>query len=159
MNRSLDLLEKLQIEHQLFEHPPVYTCEESQQLCPPMPGLKNKNLFLKDEKGKQYFLLSLTQDKRLNLKELGQRLGIKGLGFASPERLLNVLSIEPGSVGLLALVNDTQKLTNVFIDQDLLDQEWFQSHPLVNTSTVCFKTADIKKFLDHTGHTFEAIKL
>ena len=158
MENPLEILASLHIEHQTFEHPPLFTTADS-HLQPPMPGVKNKNLFLKDEKGKQYFLVSLTQDKQLNLKTLGQRLGVKGLGFASPERLKNILGIEPGSVGLLALVNDTQKLARVYIDQDLLDPEWFQSHPLLNTSTVCFRTADIKKFLDHTGHHFEGINL
>lgn len=154
-----DTLAALSIPFQVFEHPPVFTCEESQQLCPPMPGLKNKNLFLKDEKGKKYFLVSLTQDKQLNLKDLGQKLGVKGLSFASERRLQEVLGIAPGSVGLLALVNDMQKLTTVYIDEDLLKAEWFQSHPLVNTSTVCFKTTDIRKFLHHTGHPFEGIVL
>ena len=91
------------------------------------------------------------------MKELGQRLGVKGLSFASPERLKNVLGIEPGSVGLLALVNDPQKLTKVYIDQDLLGQEWFQSHPLVNTSTVCLRTDGLRKFLEVTGHDFAAL--
>lgn len=159
MSNLFEILAQLGIEQQVYEHPPVFTAEESQQLCPPMPGLKNKNLFLKDEKGKQYFLVTLTQNKQLNLKELGLRLGVKGLGFASPERLKNVLGIEPGSVGVLALVNDSQKLTKVFIDEDLLAADWFQSHPLVNTSTICFKTTGLQTFMNSTGHHFEPIKL
>lgn len=107
----MQILSQLGIEHQNFEHPPVFTCEESQHLCPPMPGLKNKNLFLKDEKGKQHFLVSLTQDKQLNLKDLSQKIGVKGLSFASERRLQDVLGVAPGSVGILALINDTQKLT------------------------------------------------
>jgi Ala-tRNA(Pro) deacylase len=155
----MQILAQLGIEHQTFDHPPVFTCEESQQLCPPMPGLKNKNLFLKDEKGKKYFLVSLTQDKQLNLKDLGQKIGVKGLSFASERRLQEVLGVAPGSVGILALINDTQKLTTVYIDEDLLEAEWFQSHPLVNTSTTCFKMNGFNKFFKHTGHHFQEIKL
>lgn len=154
MQNPLQTLSHLGIHFQVFEHPPVFTCEESQQFCPPMPGLKNKNLFLKDEKGKKYFLVSLTQDKQLNLKDLGQKIGVKGLSFASERRLQEVLGISPGSVGILALVNDKEKSTSVFIDEDLLRSEWFQSHPETNTSTVCFKTADLQKFFAHTGHAW-----
>ncbi|MDP2691372.1 MAG: prolyl-tRNA synthetase associated domain-containing protein [bacterium] len=147
-----DLLHQLSIEFQEFTHPPVFTCEEAERLCPPMPGKKNKNLFLRDAKGKKYFLFSLAQDKRLSIQQMADIAGEKSLSFASERRLKEVLGIEPGSVGILALINDTQKLTTVFIDSDLLDPEWFQSHPLINTSTWCLKSEDVPRFLSATGH-------
>lgn len=152
-------LNKLNISYQEFHHPPVYTVEESQRLCPPMPGIKEKNLFLRDKKGKTYYLVCLPGDKQLNLKEMCQLLGVRGLSFASERRLKEVLAVEPGSVGILALVNDTEHLTTVYIDQDLMNAEWFQSHPLINTSTICFKTEGLPRFLEHTGHSYQTINL
>ncbi len=157
--KILTKLEELAIPHQDFTHPAVYTCEESQQLCPPMPGKKNKNLFLRDRKGKKYFLISLAQDKQVNLKQLSNTLGVNGLSFASEERLMKVLGVEPGSVGLLTLVNDTERLSSVYVDQELLDEEWFQSHPAINTSTIAFKTSGISTLLSHTGHTWTSLNL
>lgn len=120
-----------------------------------MPGKKNKNLFLKNKN--TYYLVSMTQDKRLDLKELADKLGAQKLSFASEERLEEVLKIKPGSVGLLALLNDSLAQTQVYIDQDLLDEEWFQSHPGVNDITLAIRTSDIPKLLSHSGHSWQPI--
>ncbi len=155
---TIEVLEKLSIPYQLFKHPPVFTCEES-QLLPDMPGKKNKNLFLRDRKGKQYFLISMTQDKQLAIQDLAKKIGEKNLSFASPQRLESVLAVQPGSVGLLALISDQEVQTKVFVDQDLLDEEQIQSHPGVNDATVSFPVTHLQQFLDHTGHQLNAIEL
>jgi len=154
-----NILTQLAIPFQEFTHPPLFTTADS-HLAPPMPGAKNKNLFLRNRKGDRYFMISLTQDKQADLKKIADMIGVSGgLSFASPERLKKVLGIEPGCVGILSLIHDTAKLTSVYIDEDLLKAEWFQSHPDVNTATVCFKTADLKKFFESTGHPFQPMKL
>jgi Ala-tRNA(Pro) deacylase len=163
-------LSDLEIEFQEFTHPAVFTCAEAHKIEHDIPGIPNKNLFLRNKKGDQYFMLTLPQTKMADLKAIGQQLGIKGLSFASPERMMKVLDIEPGSVGLLSLINDSKDtpplggggarpLTNVYIDEDLFESEWIQSHPGINTSTVAFKTSGIETFLNHTGHHFSVITL
>ena len=153
------VLEELNIPYQEFTHPAVFTCEEAEKCCPAMPGIKEKNFFLRDKKGRNYYLITLPAAKQIQLKELGQIIGVKHLSFASDRRLKEVLSIEPGSVGLLALINDSEALTTVFIDEDLLREEWIQSHPLINTSTICFKTAELSRFFADTGHEWKKIKI
>lgn len=155
----LDQLTGLGIPYQNFEHPAVFTCEDSQLLCPGMPGKKNKNLFLRDRKGKRYFMVSLPQDKQADLKQLATMLEISGLSFASPERLQKVLGVEPGSVGILALLNDKEVLTEVWIDQELLEEEDFQSHPTINTESSCFKTSDLKVLFAATGHKMRPLQI
>jgi Ala-tRNA(Pro) deacylase len=162
MSNSQDIfqqLDNLGIEHQNFTHPAVFTCEEAQRLCPPMPGKKNKNLFLRDRKGKHYYLISLAQDKQADLKKISEILGVKGLSFASETRLMKVLGVSPGSVGLLALMNDTETVTDVWIDQELLEEDWFQSHPIVNTETTCFKTDQLQALLQNSGHNLNSLNL
>ena len=88
------------------EHPPVMTVEESDRLVPRLPGAKTKNLFLRDKKGARHFLVTVPHDLAVDLNALGSALGAGRLGFASPERLAKHLGITPGSVSLLALVND-----------------------------------------------------
>jgi len=155
---ALDYLDALEIPYQEFTHPPVFTCEES-QLLPDMPGKKNKNLFLRDKKGQQYFLITLTQDKQLPLDTVAELLGESKISFASERRLMDVLGVEAGSVGLLALPFDKDIRTRVFIDEDLLDEDWVQSHPLVNTSTVSFEREALPRFFEKTGHQWQPIKL
>src|SRR5437764_9908864 len=95
------------IEARRHEHPPVMTVEESERLVPRLPGARTKNLFLRDKKGSRHFLVTVPHDVAVDLNALGARIGAGRLGFASAERLQRHLGITPGSVSLLALVNDT----------------------------------------------------
>ena len=155
----MSLLESLGIHYVRFTHPAVFTCEEAVEKCPPMPGRKSKNLFLRDKNGKRYFLVLTTYEKKVNIRELEEKLQVKGLGFASPERLKSVLNVSPGSVGFLSLANDVEKKTAVHIDEDLLLASHISSHPSTNTSTLCVQVSDLQKFFAHTGHTWAGIRL
>src|SRR5438128_10840635 len=95
------------IDAERHEHPPVMTVEESERLVPKLPGAKTKNLFLRDKKGARHFLVTVRHDLQIDLNALGAALDAGRLGFASPERLEKHLGVTPGSVSLLALVNDT----------------------------------------------------
>lgn len=157
-NPILSTLDSLDLEVQTFTHPPVLTCEEAERLCPPMPGKKNKNLFLRDKK-KNSYLVCISQDKQTSLKDLAALIGSKSLSFGSEARLEEILGVRPGSVGLLALINDIQAQTRVVIDENLMAEEWFQSHPGVNDSTVCIRSEDIPRILDKTGHSWQNVDL
>lgn len=124
-----------------------------------MPGKPNKNLFFRDHKGRHYYLFTMAQEKFKRIEELGQMIGVKDLQFASERRLQEVLKIGQGCVSLLALLNDTQKLTTVYIDEDLMKEDWIQAHPGVNTATFTVKTAGLPKFFAHTGHSWKMISL
>ncbi len=93
------------------------TVEESERLVPPLPGAKTKNLFLRDKKGARHFLVTVPAARAVDLNALGAALGAGRLGFASPERLHKHLAITPGSVSLLALVNDAAGAVEFVIDR------------------------------------------
>ena len=105
------------------EHPPVMTVEESERLVPKLPGAKTKNLFLRDGKGRRHFLVTVAHDRAVDINALGAALDAGRLGFASPERLATHLGITPGSVSLLALVNDTKHAVEFVIDRGLWHAE------------------------------------
>jgi Ala-tRNA(Pro) deacylase len=146
-------LDHHQIRHQRFDHPPVYTCEEAARLTPGLPGAECKNLFLCDAKGRQHVLLAVPAAAGVDIKALGERLELKGLRFASPERLLRCLGLTPGAVTLLAALNDRDHQVAVVIDQDLSRQRAILCHPLVNTSTLALPMDELMRFLALTGHT------
>src|SRR5438034_2779439 len=107
MTTQLDsFLAQHRIDTERHEHPPVMTVEESERLVPKLPGAKTKNLFLRDKKGARHFLVTVRHDLAVDLNLLGTALNAGRLGFASPERLQKRLGITPGSVSLLALIND-----------------------------------------------------
>jgi Ala-tRNA(Pro) deacylase len=134
------------------EHPPVMTVEEADRLVPPLPGARTKNLFLRDKKGARHLLCTVPAHLTVDLKQLGAMLVGGTLGFASAERLRQHLGIEPGSVTLLALVNDTARAVEFVIDRSLWEAAAVQAHPLVNTSTLSLAHSDLERFLAATGH-------
>jgi Ala-tRNA(Pro) deacylase len=134
------------------EHPPVMTVEESERLVPPLPGMKTKNLFLRDRKGARHFLVAVPHDRAVDLDALGAALDAGRLGFASAERLARHLGITPGSVSLLALVNDNARAVDFVIDRTLWQADAVHAHPLVNSATMVLAHADLERFLAATGH-------
>lgn len=134
------------------EHPPVMTVEESLRLVPKFSGAKTKNLFLRDKKGRRHFLVTVPHDKPVDIDALAELIGVNGLGFGSAERLLKHLGIRPGSVSLLALVNDEARAVEFVIDKALWEAEAVHAHPLVNTATMVIPHAELDRFLAATGH-------
>ena len=144
---------------QRFEHPPVMTVEESERLVPRLPGAKTKNLFLRDKKGARHFLVTVPHDSAVDLNALGVQLGTGRLGFASGERLMKHLGVTPGSVSLLALVNDTAQAVEFVIDRRLWNVDAVHAHPLVNDATMVIPHAELERFLAATGHSVRIIEM
>ena len=145
-------LDDHQIEYERHDHPPVYTVEDVIRLVPPLEAAKTKSLFLRDAKGSRHFLVIVNGEKRVNLKALPDLLNSSRLRFGSPDRLKKHLGVDPGSVSLFAVVNDTGKAVELIIDSALWKSDAFQFHPLVNTSTLVISRDNVKQFLDTTGH-------
>ena len=110
MNReeTIEYLKKENIDFTLIEHPAVFTVEEADRLTLPHREAHAKNLFIRDEKKRNYYLITLKEDKVLDLKDLRRRFGTKPLSFASAEDLEKILGVQPGSVSALALLNDRE---------------------------------------------------
>ena len=102
--RLKQYFEKNKIEYTLYSHPAVFTVEESNKIGMPYKGLHTKSLFLRDE-NKNYYLVSMESDKRLDIKYLQLFLKVKKLKFASPLELKEILKISPGSVSVFCIIN------------------------------------------------------
>jgi len=147
------------IDYERCDHPPVFTCEEAERLVPPMAGAKTKNVFVRDKKGRRHFLVMVGYEKVVDLKALGSLLGVGPLSLASPRRLKAFLGVDPGSVTILALINDSKNGVEVVFDQALWESPAFRCHPLVNTSTLAISKADIRRFLGLTGHQTRVVDI
>lgn len=141
------------------EHPAVMTVEESHRLLPKLPAAKTKNLFLRDKKGLRHLLVTIEADRAVDLNALGTALGVGRVGFGSPDRLRKHLGITPGSVSLLALVNDPEHAVEFVIDRHLWEADAVQAHPLVNTATMIVGHAQLERFLAATGHAPRVIDI
>jgi len=154
MNELLALLSGLQIPFQRFDHPAVFSCQESESLCPPMPGAHTKQLLMRSKSKDQYLLAIVMHDKRVDTRALSKEYGARSLSFASPEDLKKLLGITPGSVTPFGLIHDTNHVINVIVDEDAWNIGQFRFHPLTNTATLIIDQEGFEKFLKHTGHTF-----
>ncbi|MEM7171728.1 MAG: prolyl-tRNA synthetase associated domain-containing protein [Pseudomonadota bacterium] len=149
-------LRDLEIPYESHEHAPVFTVEESKALPVQLPGAHIKNLFLRNKKGRMW-LVVCQEDRKIDLKALGERLGAGRLSFGSPARLMDHLGVLPGSVTPLAIVNDIQGLVQVVLDRSLLDHEVVNCHPLVNHMTTVLKVSDLQRFLALEDHPPELL--
>jgi Ala-tRNA(Pro) deacylase len=139
------------------EHPPVFTIDEVERLVPPLAGAATKNLFLRDKKGTRQALVVVAASKPVDLRALAASTGFERPSFGSADRLKRCLGIEPGSVSLLALVNDPGHAVEVFIDRDLWAADAIHCHPLVNTATLSLRHDDVERFLAATGHAHRLV--
>jgi len=147
-----ETLHELGIAYERVDHPPVYTVDEASRLVPPVPGARTKNLFVRDKKGARHFLIVVGHGKAVDLKATARIVGVPSLSFGSEQRLKKHLGILPGSVSLLAVVNDGRGAVEVIVDETLWRADRIRCHPLVNTSTLSIARDDLARFLDHTGH-------
>jgi Ala-tRNA(Pro) deacylase len=145
-------LEENGIAYERCDHPAVFTCEEADRLVPPMEGAKTKNLFVRDKKGRRHFLVIVGYEKIVDLKALSSLMGLSSMSMASPDRLKRYLAVDPGSVTILAVINDTEKKVEVVFDKALWHSASFRCHPLINTSTLAISKQGIRRFLELTGH-------
>ena len=152
-------LEQHQLAYTRFDHPAVFTVEESKALSPDMEGGKTKNLFLRDKKGERHFLVTVEEDKRVDLKRLSAVTGSSKLSFGSAERLKEHLGLEPGAVSLLGLFHDPDHQVEVLIDEDLWQERFILCHPLINTSTLQLPLDSLERFFQATGHPFRLIPI
>lgn len=148
----LRLLAEHGIEHEVLSHPPLMTVADAKQLRGDIEAAHVKNLFLRDKK-RNYFLVTAREDAPVDLRALRHTLGASGgLGFASEERLWEVLAIRPGAVSPLALLNDRNNVTRFFLDQELSSAALIAVHPLVNDLTVVMATSDLLRLIADQGN-------
>lgn len=145
------VLEELGIESETFEHEPVFTVAEGQAVKAKLVGAHTKNLFLKNKRG-ECFLVTMLDDKRLDLKVFEKEMGAGKLSFGSDERLMEYLGVEPGHVTPFAVINESAKDVQVVLDKEMMEYERLNFHPLKNHMTTAIGREGLLKFLEHVGH-------
>jgi len=156
--KLLKILDEIGITYTNHEHPAVFTVEEAAQHSEGIEGAHSKNLFFKDKK-KNMFLVVAPADKPLRIKEVAKLIGGKNMSFAKPDLLMEVLGMIPGAVTPFAAVNIGDREVKIVLDEELMENELLNFHPLTNTATTTIAPADLVKFLEHCGQTPEIIRL
>ena len=145
-------LADLSIDSVTYDHPPLFTVEDSKAYRGPIPGCHCKNLFLRGKKKSQMWLLSCREDLSVNLKEIGAKLGGQRLSFGSPERLLMYLGVRPGAVSPFALINDPNQSVDVILDKGMMLLSPLNFHPITNEKTTSISPGNLMKYIKSCGH-------
>lgn len=155
------------------EHKPLFSMDDVSDVELPHPESDSKNLFLRDKKKKNYYLVTVNGDKRVDLKKFREEQGTKALTFGSPEELMDKLGLIPGSVTPLGLLNDEERSVHFYIDEDFFtNHEGITSdgvpegikgligiHPNENTATVVMDIEDLLDIIREHGNEITRVKL
>lgn len=153
------VLDELKISYTKYEHAAVFTCDQAYAAIPNEPAVQTKNIFLRDKRGRRHLLLVTTCEKAVDIKRFAEQADADRLSFASPERLMKYLGVEPGSVTVLGLMNDDTNAVELYIDTDVWNTPQWRCHPLVNTATLVLSRLDVERFLASTGHSPRVLTL
>ena len=145
-------LTKAGIQYEITEHQAVFNMKELETVEQPYPDCDAKNLFVRDDKKRNYYLITVKGDKRLDLKEFRKTQGLRNLSFASPEELMSIMKLIPGAVTPLGLLNDEEHKVTLYLDAAFGDG-LIGVHPNDNTATVWLKAAALVRLIENHGNT------
>jgi Ala-tRNA(Pro) deacylase len=157
--KVLRLLKELDIKYELYEHPPVPTVEDALPYWDKIDATHCKNLFFRNHKGNRHYLVILKHNRKLNIRDLEQRLKQGKISFASPQRMERYLGLSGGSVSVFGLINDKENHVHLFLDDGLKSADKISFHPNENNATVVISDQAFIKFLDWSKNSYEYISL
>jgi len=154
-----EVLKKLNIHFEYYEHPPVPTVQEALIYWKDLDATHCKNLFFRNHKGDRHYLVIFEYSHNIQIRDLEQRLKQGKLTFASDQRLMKYLGLAPGSVSPFGLIYDSAKHVHLFLDENFKKSEKISFHPNLNTASIIISFNDFIRFLQWTGITYEYVKL
>ena len=155
-----DYLNQENVWYEITEHEAVYNMAELSNIEIPYPEYDAKNLFVRDDKKRNYYLITVKGDKRVNLKEFRKNNNTRPLSFASADDLMEIMGLIPGAVTPLGLLNDTECKVTLFLDNDFIgDLGLIGVHPNDNTATVWIKANDLVTLIQQHGNTVNFVRI
>ena len=161
MNKKADIYEYLNVNNIWYEkinHEAVYNMDELSKIDIPYFDVIKKNLFIRDDKKKNYYLITLKGNKKINLKEFRKSQNTRALNFASEEELQEIMSLTAGSVSPFGLLNDDNLLVHFYIDKDY-DDSVIGIHPNDNTETIILKVKDLIEIIATHGNEVKVFEI
>ena len=152
------LLDDAGVAYEALRHPAVYTIDGLDALELPKKERIAKNLYLRDDKRRHYYLVVAEKGKRADLKALRRTISSRPLSFASKEETEKLLGVSSGSVSPLGILNDEDRKTKVLIDDFFRGGE-IGVHPNENTATLWLKTEDLMEMIRRHGTAVETVVL
>ena len=155
-----DLIKSKNIWYEITEHKAVFNMNELSEIEMPYPEYDAKNLFVRDDKKRNYYLITVKGDKRVDLKEFRRQNNTRPLSFASEQELMSIMNLIAGSVTPLGLLNDKELKVAFYLDKDFLNgKQIIGIHPNENTATLWLKIEDLISIIKEHGNEVNIVEL
>ena len=151
-DKVLKQLEDWNIAYRLYTHPPLPTAADAMAYWKDIEAQHCKNLFFINHKGNRHYLVVFDWKRDLPIHRIEKMLRQGKLTFASPQRMMRYLGVEPGSVSPFGLLNDTENHVVLFLDNKLKEAEEISFHPNDNRYTAVISKTDFFRFLELVGN-------
>ena len=126
----------------------------------PYPEYDAKNLFVRDDKKRNYYLITVKGDKRVDLKEFRRQNNTRPLSFASEQELMSIMNLIAGSVTPLGMLNDKELKVAFYLDKEFLNgKQIIGIHPNENTATLWLKVEDLISIIKEHGNEVNIVEL
>lgn len=154
-----NFLESRNLWHEVHNHGKVYNMNELSAISMPYPDAIAKNIFVCDDKKRNFYLITVKGNKRVNLKSFRKNYNTRPLHFASEQELFEIMKLTPGSVSPLGILNDTERKVNFYIDKEFLEgSSIIGVHPNDNSATVWMKTQDLIEIVSEHGNPVNIVE-
>lgn len=155
-----DFIKRKNIWYEITEHKAVFNMDELSEIEIPYPEYDAKNLFVRDDKKKNYYLITVKGNKRVDLKKFRNNNATRPLSFASEQDLMNIMNLIAGSVTPLGLLNDKDLKVTFYLDKDFLsNKQIIGIHPNDNTATIWLKVEDLIHIINEHGNQVNVVDL
>lgn len=146
-----NFLKEKDIWHEITEHKAVFTINGLKDIDLPYIEYVAKNLFVRDDKKRNYYLITVKGDKQVNLKEFKEKHQTRALSFVSENELKTIMNLELGSVTPLGILNDKEKKIKLYIYA--MTNYFFMDHTLVDPKVL----QESRAILDYTINEYNNI--
>lgn len=154
------LLDEREMWYEVTKHKVLSSMKESMEIDMPYPEYDGKNLFVRDNKKRHYYLITVRGDKRVDLKKFRDTYNTKSLSFASENDLMDIMGLIPGSVTPFGLLNDKDLKVEFYLDKEFLEgDKLIGVHPNEITETMWMKTEDLLELIREHGTVVNIIDI
>ena len=162
MNKQ-EIYENLRQQHiwyEVTEHKAVYNMEDLSDVEIPYPQADAKNLFIRDNKKQNYYLITVRGNQRVDLKAFRKANGTRPLSFASEEDLTEKMGLQAGLVTPLGGLKDEKSSGEGFLGAYFFGNDALIGvHPNENTATIWMKTEDLLRIIRAHGNEVHCVSM
>lgn len=155
-----NFLDNNKIAYEAIEHEAVYSMDELGECELPHNEYDAKNLFIRDDKRNNYWLITVRGNKKTDLKAFRKKFETRPVKFCDEVELREKLNLYPGAVSPFGLLNNKDGDVVLVLDEDFFKDECLIGcHPNDNTATVFMDASDLKSLIEASGNSVIVVEI